>query len=46
MGGANNNQVSTFDYLMTLILKASSTKGAFFYRFYLNNMFRFKAEKK
>jgi len=29
MGGANNNQVSTFDYLMILILKASSTKGAF-----------------
>jgi len=25
-----NNQVSIFDYLMTLIVKASSTKGAFF----------------
>ena len=32
--GANNNEVSTFKYIMPLVFKASSTKGAFFWRFY------------
>jgi len=36
-GGANNNQVSTCEYLMSLVFKASSIKGAFFWRFFLNN---------
>jgi len=37
--GANNNIVSTFVYSMSLALvfKASSIKGAFFWRFFLNN---------
>jgi len=34
IGGANNNEVSTFEYTMPLVFKASSTKGAFFWRFH------------
>jgi len=32
--GANNNEVSTFKYIMPLDFKASSTKGVFFRRYY------------
>jgi len=36
--GENNNEVSTFKYIMPLVFKASSTKGAFFLaHFILNN---------
>jgi len=37
--GANNNIVSAFDDLMSLALvfKASSIKGSFSWRFFLNN---------
>jgi len=31
---ANNNEVSKFKYILPLVFKASSTKGAFFWRFY------------
>jgi len=31
---ANNNEVSTFKYILPLIFEASSTNGAFFWRFY------------
>jgi len=34
IGGANNNQVSTFKYILPLVFKASSTKCAFFWRFF------------
>ena len=33
-GGANNNQASTFRYILPLVCKASSTEGVFFWRFY------------
>jgi len=32
--GANDNGVSTFKYIMPLVFKASSAKGACFWRFY------------
>ena len=32
--GVNNNEVSTFKYIMPFVFEASSTKGAFFWRFY------------
>jgi len=35
-GGANNNQVSTFKYIMHLVSKASSMKRALVWRFFLN----------
>ena len=37
--GANNSQVSAFDYLTPLVFEASSMKCAFFWRLFLNNMF-------
>jgi len=37
IGGANNNEVSTFKYIMPLVFKTSSTKGAFSGAFILNN---------
>jgi len=36
-GGGNNNQASTFEYLMPLVFKALSVKGVFFWCFFLNN---------
>jgi len=42
-GGANNNQVSTFKYIMPLVFKASSIKCAFSWRFFFwIILFRFK----
>jgi len=42
-GGANNSQVSTLKYLMPLVFKASSIKGAIFWSFlFWIIMFRFK----
>jgi len=32
--GEKNNQVSTFDYLMSLVFKVSSIKGTFFWGFF------------
>ena len=32
--GENNNEVSTFKYILLLVFKASSTKDAFFWCFY------------
>jgi len=32
--GGGNNQVSTFDYLMSLVFKVSSIKGTFFWGFF------------
>jgi len=35
--GENSNQVSTFKYLILLVLEASSIKRAFIWRFFLNS---------
>ena len=41
--GTNNNQVSTFEYIMPLVFKTSSTKCPFFWRlFFWIILFRFK----